>query len=543
MMPGAKSWLVTILVAAGLLVGSLAIAGVEMAARLEPDARDAAIRYLSERFDCDVHLQALHLRLPESSLFRLIVARGRGISGRVEGEGLALNKKGLSGSAPLLSVQKFHFDLNMDSLLHPPLVVSEVFVDGMQIRVPPRNEQAHLLGPARVGGAGRSAFHGGAIIEKIRIRNAALVLQPRNPQRFPLEFDISDLQLESAGAGIPWKYDATLKNAKPPGNIHALGAFGPWVAEEPAATPVTGSYRFENANLGVFAGIAGTLQSTGRFDGPLSALRVQGEAMVPDFRLRRAGTPVPLFTRFTALVDASNGNTTLEPVAATLGATNFTTSGAIIRHESNQPRAVSLNVAMPNGDLRDVLRLAMRGAPFMEGRLVLNTKLDIPPLTGKVTEKLQLDGSFQVLQGQFLNSTIQNQIDNLSKRAEGQPQNPESHQAVSQMMGTFVMENATIRFRKLSFGIPGADLDLTGDYNLDSDALDFGGSLKLQATVSQMVTGWKSKILSPIDRLFEKEGVGTFLRIRIDGTSKAPKFGVIVFGRKLETPLPKNARH
>jgi hypothetical protein len=535
-----KSWLVTILVAVGVLAGSLAIASAEMAARLEPDARDAAIRYLSQRFDCDVQLRALHLRLPESSLFHLIVARGRGISGRAEGEGLALYRKGLRGSGPLFSIQKFHFDLNMDSLLHPPLVVSEIFVDGMEIQVPPRNERVRQPGPARGGGAGPSALTTSAIIENVRIRNAALVLQPKNPQRFPLEFHISDLQLESAGAGIPWKYDATLRNAKPPGDIHAAGTFGPWVAAEPAATPVTGSYRFDNANLGVFAGIAGILQSTGRFEGPLSALRVQGEASVPDFRLRMTGNPVPLFTRFTALVDAGNGNTTLEPVAATLGTTNFTTSGAIIRHESNQPRAVSLDVAMPNGDLRDVLRLAMRGAPFMEGRLVLNTKLDIPPLTGKVKEKLELDGSFQVRQGQFRNSTIQNQIDNLSQRAQGQPRNPDRNAAVSQMMGTFVMENATIRFGKLSFGIPGADLDLAGNYDLDSDALDFGGSLKLEATVSQMVTGWKSKILRPADRLFEEEGAGTFLRIRIDGTSKAPKFGVILFGRKLEAPLPKS---
>jgi hypothetical protein len=107
------------------------------------------------------------------------------------------------------------------------------------------------------------------------------------------------------------------------------------------------------------------------------------------------------------------------------------------------------------------------------------------------------------------------------------------------MMGVFHLENAAIRFHKLSFGIPGADIDLAGDYNLDSDTLDFGGTLKLQATVSQMVTGWKKVVLKPVDRLFEKEGAGTFLRIRVDGTSKAPKFGVNLAGRQLEAPLPK----
>jgi hypothetical protein len=45
--------------------------------------------------------------------------------------------------------------------------------------------------------------------------------------------------------------------------------------------------------------------------------------------------------------------------------------------------------------------------------------------------------------------------------------------------------------------------------------------------------------LRPVDRLFEKEGAGTFLRIRVDGTSKAPRLGVDVAGIKLKAPLPK----
>jgi len=222
-----------------------------------------------------------------------------------------------------------------------------------------------------------------------------------------------------------------------------------------------------------------------------------------------------------------------------LGSTNFTTSGGIIKHEANQPRAIGLNVSMPNGNLRDVLRLTMKGDPFMEGRLVLSTKIDIPPLTGKVKEKLVLDGRFEVLDGKFRHSTIQNQIDGLSKRARGQAGNPETDPAVSHMHGVFHLENALIRFQTLSFGVPGADIDLVGDYGLNNDAVNFGGTLKLQATVSQMVTGWKRVVLKPVDRFFEKDGAGTFLRIRVDGTSKAPKFGVNIAGRQLEAPLPK----
>ena len=35
-------------------------------------------------------------------------------------------------------------------------------------------------------------------------------------------------------------YDAQLTNPKPPGQIHAVGAFGPWVADDPSDTPPKG---------------------------------------------------------------------------------------------------------------------------------------------------------------------------------------------------------------------------------------------------------------------------------------------------------------
>jgi len=37
-------------------------------------------------------------------------------------------------------------------------------------------------------------------------------------------------------------------------------------------------------------------------------------------------------------------------------------------------RGISLEVVMPKGSLPDLLRLAMKGAPFMEGRIFLKTR-------------------------------------------------------------------------------------------------------------------------------------------------------------------------
>jgi hypothetical protein len=337
---------------------------------------------------------------------------------------------------------------------------------------------------------------------------------------------LQQVTLKSAGTGRAMDYDAQLTNPKPPGQIHAVGAFGPWVADEPGDTPLKGDYKFTNADLSVFESIAGILNSTGTFDGALSSLHARGEATVPDFRLTMANNPVPLYTKFEVLVDGTNGNTILQPVQATLGSTKFSTSGGVLKHEGEQRRHIDLDVLMPSGNLRDVLRLAMKGSPFMEGQLYLKTKISIPPLSGKVREKLRLQGQYRITNGKFLKSTIQDEIDKLSRKGQGSPSDEGIDEVVSNMRGSFLMENEKITFRKLAFEVPGAAVELAGNYDLDRDNLDFLGTLKLQARVSQTMTGWKRWALKPVDPFFAKEGAGTFLRIAVDGSSRKPKFGL-----------------
>jgi hypothetical protein len=109
------------------------------------------------------------------------------------------------------------------------------------------------------------------------------------------------------------------------------------------------------------------------------------------------------------------------------------------------------------------------------------------------------------------------------------------------MNGSFHLENERITFRKLAFEVPGAKVDLAGNFDMDSDALDFLGTLKLQARVSQTMTGWKRIALKPVDPFFAKEGAGTFLRIAVDGTSRKPNFG-LARGKKKEPAEAERAR-
>jgi hypothetical protein len=93
------------------------------------------------------------------------------------------------------------------------------------------------------------------------------------------------------------------------------------------------------------------------------------------------------------------------------------------------------------------------------------------------------------------------------------------------MRGTFDLNGQALSFSSLQFVVPGAAVDMAGNYQLDADQLDFHGSLRLTAKVSQTQSGWKRIVLKPLDPFFSKNGAGTFLRIQATGSAKDPQFG------------------
>ncbi|MDX2152464.1 MAG: AsmA-like C-terminal region-containing protein [Bryobacteraceae bacterium] len=508
-------------IALGVLIAAAASAyylGIRLADNFEPFLREQAVIYLESRFRSDVELKSLNITMPRLRPFDVLVRGARGARAAVQGEGLQLRYRDQPGLPPLLTVRRFDFEIDLGTLADPVRHVSLVRLQGMRLSVPPREKRPALSdsqprGPSSV------------LLERIEIRDAQLVVLPRDEDKNPLEFAIAQVTLESKGHEAGMRFAAILDNPRPPGRIDAIGEFGPWDADEPGDTPLRGDYRFANADLSVFRGIAGRLNSTGAFSGTLAAIEARGEAQVPDFRLKRGGAPVPLSVQFAVLVDGTSGNTQLRPVHARLGSTRFVTSGAVVKHEKRGRRSVRLNVDMPAGEVSDVLSLALKDGPIMQGRLRLKTFIDIPPLSGKISEKLRLAGSFSIDDGRFLKARIQEQIDTLSRRGQGKPGNQEIEDVVSGMRGTFRMEDEVIYFRELAFQVPGAAVALRGGYDLDRDALDFRGTLRLAARVSQTMTGWKRWVLKPVDPFFAKDGAGTQLRIAVEGSAKQPKFG------------------
>jgi len=361
---------------------------------------------------------------------------------------------------------------------------------------------------------------------------------PKKQGKEPLDFDIHDLVLKSVGADKPFDFHGSLTNAKPQGEIATRGTFGPWDVDEPGDTPVTGSYEFRDADLGPFPGIAGTLSSTGTYHGQLNEIEVAGKTDTPNFSLDPVGHPVPLHTDFSATVNGTDGDTYLHPVRATLGRSLIIAEGSVVRVPEEQGHIIQLDINAPDARIQDILNLAVNSdKPLLTGPAKIKAKLLLPPGKQKVLQKMILDGQVGLEDAQWSSAKIRDKLASLSRHAEGQPENEEAGSSVSDLHGDFRLEKAILRFRTLRFSVPGALVDLTGNYDIREGHLDFRGQLRLQAKLSQTVTGKKSFFLKAVDPFFSKEGAGTLLPITITGTRDAPTLGVSVFHKTIKRPL------
>jgi hypothetical protein len=83
-----------------------------------------------------------------------------------------------------------------------------------------------------------------------------------------------------------------------------------------------------------------------------------------------------------------------------------------------------------------------------------------------------------------------------------------------------------MNFSDLQFAVAGAAVKLNGSYDLRGESLDFHGTLRMDAKLSQTTTGAKSVLLKFVDPFFSKNGAGTLLPIKIQGSRENPLFGL-----------------
>jgi hypothetical protein len=485
--------------------------------RAEPILRARLMQSLSARFHSRVEMGA----------FDVSLLRGFEVSGK----DLAIYPYNIDSTTPTFSVRRFAFRTGYRSLVRSPMNISHVEVEGLRINLPPKSQRKAL--PQLSTGQGKGS-NVSIIVGELDCTDTVLSLGTDKPGKLPQQFVIQSLKLRTIGAGQPMDFTAKLTNPKPVGQIETRGYFGPWNAAQPGATAVGGTYSFQHADLGTLKGIGGILSSQGRYQGTLDKIVVDGKTDTPDFQVKISGHKVPLHTEFHAIVDGTDGNTYLQPVKAQFLHSFLTARGYVVRDPAEPGRHVYLDVDMDQARIEDLLRLAVRTDPqVMQGQVKLHTKVDLPPGPQDVAHRLRLQGNFAITNGRFSSEKIQNRIDELSLRSQGQVElatqearDGKMQLVRSQMRGDFNLADASLNLSNVLYDIPGASIKLGGVYSLDGAKFNFTGTADMQATVSRMVGGWKGLLLMSVDKYFQKNGAGTEVPFKIDGTKSDPHFGL-----------------
>lgn len=429
-------------------------------------------------------------------------------------------------SQPLIALEHFSFQAGLIGLLFEPMHVRLVRVKGLQINIPPREMwQQASENPRKRGGKIK------IIVDEIVCDQSRLIIGTAKPDKDPKDFELKHIELHNVGPSTPWRYDAAITNAIPRGEIHAAGFFGPWKTDSPGDSSVSGHYTFDHADLNTIKGIGGILSSVGDFKGQLDRILVDGTTETPDFSLDSANHPLPLHTRFHAVVDGITGDTYLDPVAANLRNSKFTTRGSVI-NVKGRGHTVELNLDVPQGQIQDFLDLAVKTEPaVMTGIISSKAKLQIRPGKERVVEKLSLKGDFTLQKLHFTSPKVQDKVDMMSLRAQGKPKEakPGAKDVNSHMNGTFSLDEGVIRFSNLAYVLPGGRVNLEGIYSLDGQQFDFHGRVRTEVSLSHLVDSpWLSFLLKVASPFFNKKGGGAEIPVRISGTRSEPKFGLDV---------------
>jgi hypothetical protein len=497
--------------------------------RAEPILRTRVIETLSTRFKGRVELAGIHV-----SIINGLEVSGEGL----EVYGATDPNPYEPGVQSLLGVEEFRFHTGLRNLFREPMRVETVYVKGLVLNIPPRENRQEMR--AMRSRTGKMSI----AVDRFVCQEAKLLINTLKPGRPPLEFDISDLTLNDIGPQQPFHFDATLINPKPVGNIQSRGLFGPLREDSPRNTAVQGEYFFSEADLSTLKGIKGILSSTGAYSGTLGRIVVEGKTDTPDFRVAVSGHRVPLHTDFHAIVDGTSGDTYLEPVKAAFLHSSFTARGKVVRLMGNVGHDIELNVVLTGARIEDLLQLGVRtDPPVMNGAVEMQTKMSLLPGPDDVANRLRLRGNFHVPDAFFINEKLQGRIDDLSLLSRGKPKLAREHlrqDVTSDLRGVFGLRDGVLDFSFLHFQIPGTHADMTGQYTLDGSVFDFHGTLRLDAKLSQMTTGWKSILLKPVDPFFSKNGAGTQVPFKVTGTRSEPHFG-LDFHHKAESRNDRTA--
>src|ERR1700694_1583249 len=204
-----------------LFIVAISVAGI-LISNARPILRTRVVETLSARFKSKVELVAFDV-----SLMKGFHVSGEGL--RLFGDGDPNNHE--PGIQPLIAVTEFRFRMGIQDFLRSPMHVKTVYVKGLRLNLPPREQRAQMRNMGPEGGTIK------ILVDSFVCDEAQLIINTLKPGKLPLEFDIKSLTMTSIGPDRPMHFDADLTNPKPVGNVLSSGSFVLWQADRHRVHP------------------------------------------------------------------------------------------------------------------------------------------------------------------------------------------------------------------------------------------------------------------------------------------------------------------
>ena len=184
-------------------------------------------------------------------------------------------------------------------------------------------------------------------------------------------------------------------------------------------------------------------------------------------------------------------------------------------------------MSIQDGHIEDLLKLAIDSPlPVVIGDVSLTASFVLPPGPDRARTRVEVNGQFGLKNASFTSAELQRKLVELSRRGQGKNREEVASRVATSLGGSFSLKDGQLLLPKVTFAVPGAALALSGRYTMGTEEVAFVGTARLQASLSQVVGGFRSIFIKPFNPLFRNGKSGTVRPIRISGTRTHPVYAV-----------------
>jgi hypothetical protein len=432
-------------------------------------------------------------------------------------EGVTFYRHGDAQIPPLATLDRMTVVGTWTNLIFHPHALYEIRLGALHVRIPPPGTKARGLD-----------FNGGVVassqqtieIETIVADGTTLDFLGENG-RPPLRLQFPLLQIHNVHQGQPLSFFARVLIPRPQGVVLANGSIGPFRANDYGATPLSGTYSLQNADLSQVHGISGRASASGRYSGTFSGIETYGQVAIPDFRAASAHR-VRLDAAYRVLVNGINGDVEIQDTEVRTGENLITASGSVV----GKPNKVNLTIATKDSRVQDLLKIVEHDDPSVVGKVSFHAAVNLNNGPEKFLQRLGLKGEISLAQVSFAKPGTQHDMNAFAARVQKDPSggsktDPPQVTATASSPTTF--HEGMAYFPDIHITFPGTDAHLQGTFNLLDTRIHLTGKADFQRDISRAATGWKSALLKPLSPFFRHNDAGAIVSVAVTGTARQPK--------------------